>query len=158
MGPHFIARVIKAPQYWGTCKCKYWGPRQCERGGRALIQLECAFIISLFRCAVINFAPRSPKLLIPKSRSTPKNLGLGLELGFWEMASPENSNWGFDYPLMDNIPVPDGDFGVPGNGFFWTAQGINCDPSVRYVVFRCKSYFFFFVLDFGSRVSEILIY
>nr|QOJ43721.1 bHLH transcription factor [Dracaena cambodiana] len=47
------------------------------------------------------------------------------------MASPENSNWGFDYPLIDDIPVPGGDFGVPGSGFFWTPQGISCTSSAR---------------------------
>lgn len=54
---------------------------------------------------------------------------------FFEMASPENSNWVLDYPLIDNISVTGGDFGVPGNGFFWTPQGINCTPSVRYFNF-----------------------
>ncbi|ONK74722.1 uncharacterized protein A4U43_C03F9470 [Asparagus officinalis] len=45
------------------------------------------------------------------------------------MASPENSSWGFDYPLIDNISVAGGDFGVPGNGLLWSPQGINSTPS-----------------------------
>ncbi|KAG1368241.1 transcription factor ILR3 [Cocos nucifera] len=34
------------------------------------------------------------------------------------MVSPENSNWVFDCPLID-------DMSAPGTGFYWTSQGIN---------------------------------
>ncbi|KAG1347289.1 Transcription factor ILR3 [Cocos nucifera] len=41
------------------------------------------------------------------------------------MGSPENSNWVFDCPLIDDMPVAGGDFPAPGTGFYWTPQGIN---------------------------------
>lgn len=45
------------------------------------------------------------------------------------MASIENSNWDFD-SLIDNFSVAGSDFGVGGNGFLWTPQGINPSTSV----------------------------
>uniref|UniRef100_D6MKE6 Transcription factor n=1 Tax=Lycoris longituba TaxID=272140 RepID=D6MKE6_9ASPA len=45
------------------------------------------------------------------------------------MASLENSNWVFDYPLINNISVTGGDFGVNGNGILWTPEGINFDSN-----------------------------
>ncbi|XP_019703573.2 transcription factor ILR3 [Elaeis guineensis] len=41
------------------------------------------------------------------------------------MGSPENSNWVFDCPLIDDMSVAGGDFPAPGTGFYWTPQGIN---------------------------------
>lgn len=38
------------------------------------------------------------------------------------MVSPENTNWLLDYPLMDDITVPDGNFSVSASGFTWTVQ------------------------------------
>ncbi|RDX58390.1 Transcription factor ILR3, partial [Mucuna pruriens] len=35
------------------------------------------------------------------------------------MVSPENSNWLFDYPLIDDIPVADGSFTVSASAFSW---------------------------------------
>lgn len=44
------------------------------------------------------------------------------------MASPENFNWAFDLPLIDNGSVSSSDFGVAGSAFFWTSQGITPAP------------------------------
>ncbi|GAY54781.1 hypothetical protein CUMW_159380 [Citrus unshiu] len=38
------------------------------------------------------------------------------------MVSPENTNWLLDYPLIDDITVPDGNFSVSASGFTWTVQ------------------------------------
>ncbi|KAL9441449.1 hypothetical protein AB3S75_020024 [Citrus x aurantiifolia] len=38
------------------------------------------------------------------------------------MVSPENTNWLLDYPLIDDIAVPDGNFSVSASGFTWTVQ------------------------------------
>ncbi|KAJ1393163.1 Myc-type, basic helix-loop-helix [Sesbania bispinosa] len=35
------------------------------------------------------------------------------------MVSPENTNWLFDYALIDDIPVPDGSFTVSASAFTW---------------------------------------
>lgn len=36
-----------------------------------------------------------------------------------KMVPPENTNWLFDYALMDDIPVPDGSFAVSASAFTW---------------------------------------
>ncbi|KAF8414068.1 hypothetical protein HHK36_002067 [Tetracentron sinense] len=41
------------------------------------------------------------------------------------MVSPENSNWFFDYGLIDDIPVPGGDFPAPATGFHWPSEPLN---------------------------------
>ncbi|XP_047337075.1 transcription factor ILR3-like [Impatiens glandulifera] len=41
------------------------------------------------------------------------------------MVSPEQSNWIFDCGLIDDIPVPDGNFSSPAPGFTWCMQGLN---------------------------------
>ncbi|KAJ4726154.1 transcription factor ILR3-like [Melia azedarach] len=46
------------------------------------------------------------------------------------MVSPENTNWLLDYPLIDDITVPDGNFSVSASGFTWTVQPINGPPNV----------------------------
>lgn len=46
------------------------------------------------------------------------------------MVSPENTNWLFDYGLIDDIPVPDGNFHVSSSGFSWPAQPINSSSTV----------------------------
>jgi len=68
------------------------------------------------------------------------------------MASPENASWGFDYPLIDNISVAGGDFGVAENGLFWTPQGINSTPSARYLITQFLYFWllFFFLIEVDS--------
>ncbi|KAK7846154.1 transcription factor ILR3 [Quercus suber] len=47
------------------------------------------------------------------------------------MVTPENNtNWLFDYGLMDDIPVPDANFSVPNPGFTWPVQALNGSSSV----------------------------
>ncbi|KAK4255644.1 hypothetical protein QN277_008617 [Acacia crassicarpa] len=46
------------------------------------------------------------------------------------MVSPENSNWFFDYGLIDDISVPDGNFTVHASGFTWPAQALNGSSNV----------------------------
>ncbi|KAF4378041.1 hypothetical protein F8388_020677 [Cannabis sativa] len=46
------------------------------------------------------------------------------------MVSPENTNWLFDYGLIDDIPVPDGNFPVSSSGFNWPVQTLNGSSSV----------------------------
>lgn len=46
------------------------------------------------------------------------------------MVSPENTNWLYDYPLIDDIPVPDGSFSVPNSGFSWPVQPMNGSSNV----------------------------
>ncbi|KAI4333802.1 hypothetical protein L6164_018564 [Bauhinia variegata] len=41
------------------------------------------------------------------------------------MVSPENTNWLFEYALIEDIPVPDRNFNVPTSGFSWPAQPLN---------------------------------
>ncbi|GAV90928.1 HLH domain-containing protein [Cephalotus follicularis] len=41
------------------------------------------------------------------------------------MASPENTNWLFDYGVIDDIPVPDPNFSVPVTGFSWPVHSLN---------------------------------
>lgn len=41
------------------------------------------------------------------------------------MVSPENTNWLFDYGLIDDIPVPDGNFSAPNGGFNWPLPALN---------------------------------
>ncbi|KAD3066962.1 hypothetical protein R6Q59_018877 [Mikania micrantha] len=38
------------------------------------------------------------------------------------MVSPENTNWIYDYGLIEDISLPDGGFTVPGSGFSWQFQ------------------------------------
>ncbi|KAF5478818.1 hypothetical protein F2P56_005348 [Juglans regia] len=46
------------------------------------------------------------------------------------MVSPENTNWLYDYDLIDDIPVPDGNFSASNPGFSWPAQALNGSPNV----------------------------
>ncbi|KAK3021973.1 hypothetical protein RJ639_045668 [Escallonia herrerae] len=39
------------------------------------------------------------------------------------MVSPENTNWLYDYGLIEDIAVPDGNFSAPAPGFSWPVQG-----------------------------------
>ncbi|KAL0553792.1 hypothetical protein IC582_007696 [Cucumis melo] len=41
------------------------------------------------------------------------------------MVSPENPNWLFDYGLIEDIPVPDGNFPVTSSSFSWAIQTFN---------------------------------
>lgn len=47
--------------------------------------------------------------------------------------SSENSNWLFDYGLMEDITVPGGEFPepTPGTGFSWPSQALKSSSSVR---------------------------
>ncbi|KAK3040243.1 hypothetical protein RJ639_028158 [Escallonia herrerae] len=46
------------------------------------------------------------------------------------MVSPENTNWLYDYGLIEDIAVPDGNFSVPASGFSWPVQALNGSPNV----------------------------
>ncbi|KAL6975321.1 Transcription factor ilr3 [Sarracenia purpurea var. burkii] len=46
------------------------------------------------------------------------------------MVSPENSNWLFDYGLIEEIAVPDGNFSAPASGFSWPIQALNGSSDV----------------------------
>nr|WIE96185.1 basic helix-loop-helix transcription factor [Loropetalum chinense var. rubrum] len=46
------------------------------------------------------------------------------------MVSPENTNWLFEYGLIDDIPVPDGNFPAPVSGFNWSLQALNGSSNV----------------------------
>lgn len=47
------------------------------------------------------------------------------------MVSPENGNWIFDYEsLIEEIPIPDGNFCNPNSGFNWPVQVVNGSPNV----------------------------
>ncbi|CAK9150295.1 unnamed protein product [Ilex paraguariensis] len=41
------------------------------------------------------------------------------------MVSPENTNWLFDYGLVEDITLPDGNFSAPASGFSWPMQPLN---------------------------------
>jgi len=51
------------------------------------------------------------------------------------MVSPENTNWIYEYGLIEDIAVPDGNFTVPVSGFSWPIQanlnGSSSNPSVE---------------------------
>ncbi|KAK9268400.1 hypothetical protein L1049_000149 [Liquidambar formosana] len=46
------------------------------------------------------------------------------------MVSPENTNWLFEYGLIDDISVPDGNFPNPASGFNWPLQALNGSTNV----------------------------
>lgn len=46
------------------------------------------------------------------------------------MVSPENTNWLFEYGLIDDIPVSDANFPVSSSGFTWPVQSLNGSSSV----------------------------
>ncbi|GMH14408.1 hypothetical protein Nepgr_016249 [Nepenthes gracilis] len=48
------------------------------------------------------------------------------------MVSPENASWigVFDYHLINDIPVPDGNFSDPNSGFNWPLQALDGVPNV----------------------------
>ncbi|KAI3753866.1 hypothetical protein L2E82_25930 [Cichorium intybus] len=50
------------------------------------------------------------------------------------MVSPENTNWIYEYGLIDDISVPDGNYTVPASGFSWpiqaTLNGSSSNPSL----------------------------
>jgi len=46
------------------------------------------------------------------------------------MVSPENTNWLFDYGLIEDIAVPESNFGAPNSGFSWTMQPLNGPSNV----------------------------
>lgn len=49
-----------------------------------------------------------------------------------DMASSENSNWLFDYGLMEDITVPGGEFSGAAAGFCWPPPPlINASPDAR---------------------------
>lgn len=48
-----------------------------------------------------------------------------------DIASSENSNWLYDYGLMEDIGVPGGEFPVAATGFIWPQQPLNASPNAR---------------------------
>ncbi|KAG5020684.1 hypothetical protein JHK87_016539 [Glycine soja] len=48
------------------------------------------------------------------------------------MVSRENTNWLFDYGLIDDIPVPDATFGVNSSAFTWPPNALNASSNVGY--------------------------
>ncbi|PON48526.1 Basic helix-loop-helix transcription factor [Parasponia andersonii] len=44
------------------------------------------------------------------------------------VASSENTNWLYDYGLMEDVGVPGGEFPVTGTGFIWPLQPLNASP------------------------------
>ncbi|KAF5948774.1 hypothetical protein HYC85_014731 [Camellia sinensis] len=46
------------------------------------------------------------------------------------MVSPENTNWLFDYGLIEDIAVPDANFSAPASGFGWPMQPLNASSNV----------------------------
>ncbi|KAI9093264.1 hypothetical protein K1719_027278 [Acacia pycnantha] len=47
------------------------------------------------------------------------------------MVGPEeNTNWLFDYGLIDDITVPDESFTIPASGFSWPAQALNGSSNI----------------------------
>ncbi|KAH1127793.1 hypothetical protein GLYMA_06G266800v4 [Glycine max] len=46
------------------------------------------------------------------------------------MVSRENTNWLFDYGLIDDIPVPDATFGVNSSAFTWPPNALNASSNV----------------------------
>lgn len=51
------------------------------------------------------------------------------------MVSPENTNWLFDYGLMEDMAVPDGNFSVPASGFSWPSQPLDGSSNTGYGCF-----------------------
>ncbi|KAL5972822.1 hypothetical protein ACLOJK_039628 [Asimina triloba] len=50
----------------------------------------------------------------------------------FDMGSPENPSWLFDCSLVDEIPIPGGDFHTSTtNGFYWPSQGFNASNNGR---------------------------
>lgn len=48
------------------------------------------------------------------------------------MVTPENTNWLFDYGLIEDIAVPESNFGAPNSGFSWSMQPLNGPSNVGY--------------------------
>lgn len=74
------------------------------------------------------------------------------------MVSPENTNWLFDYGLIDDIPVPDGNFQVSSSGFNWPVQTLNGSSSVRYNILRSPPKLDFLFLKFASFCQFCVLY
>ncbi|GMH05707.1 hypothetical protein Nepgr_007547 [Nepenthes gracilis] len=68
-------------------------------------------------------------MLTLTSRTIPQFLPHRLKT---KMVSSEAANWigVFDYHLIDDIPVPDGNFSNPNSGFNWPVQALNGAPNV----------------------------
>ncbi|KAF7112195.1 hypothetical protein RHSIM_RhsimUnG0253400 [Rhododendron simsii] len=48
------------------------------------------------------------------------------------MVSPENTNWLYDYGLIEDIAVPASNFGATNSGFSWAMQPLNGPSDVGY--------------------------
>jgi len=46
------------------------------------------------------------------------------------MVSPENTNWLYDYGVIEDIAVPDRNFSAPVSGFSWPGQALNSSSNV----------------------------
>lgn len=87
------------------------------------------------------FSPNTPKPPLPLfvSEDNPNSLAGKKKFRVFfsgkRMVTPENNtNWLFDYGLMDDIPVPDANFSVPNPAFTWPVQALNGSSSVRYLL------------------------
>ncbi|XP_044506458.1 transcription factor ILR3-like isoform X2 [Mangifera indica] len=47
------------------------------------------------------------------------------------MVSPENTNWLYDFTMIDDMPVHDANFSVSAAGFTWPVQPMNGPSNVR---------------------------
>lgn len=52
-----------------------------------------------------------------------------------EMVSPENTNWLYDFTMIDDMPVHDANFSVSASGFTWPVQPMNGPSNVRYYIY-----------------------
>jgi len=64
------------------------------------------------------------------------------------MVSRENTNWLFDYGLIDDIPVPDASFTVPSSAFTWPPNALNTTSNVGYMQIDSPIAFFLLTLSF----------
>ena len=69
------------------------------------------------------------------------------------MVSPENSNWLFDYPLIDDvIPVGDASFSVSASAFSWPPPPAN----VRYLLIHSSNLGFLFqIFNLSSQLVPV---
>ena len=95
----------------------------------------------LFPFLSLFFSPNTPKPPLPLfvSEDNPNSLAGKKKFRVFfsgkRMVTPENNtNWLFDYGLMDDIPVPDANFSVPNPAFTWPVQALNGSSSVRYLL------------------------
>lgn len=75
------------------------------------------------------------------------------------MVSRENTNWLFDYGLIDDIPVPDATFGVNSSAFTWPPNALDAPSNVGYSQIASLIAFSLFSLSFShSLISPLFAY